>query len=75
MSNSCYLDNINCVRWNPSGDMLASASCDTTIALLDFKTGKTLYTGSNWWGGNLAISSIKTIPNELLDFATSVCFI
>ena len=52
MSNSCYLDNINCVRWNPSGDMLASASCDTTIALLDFKTGKALYTESISWRGN-----------------------
>ena len=25
--------------------MLASASCDATVALLDFKTGKKLYTG------------------------------
>ena len=34
---------INCVRWSPSGDMLASASA--APVLWDFKTGKLLYTG------------------------------
>ena len=38
-------DNIVCVRWSPSGDMIATASFGTIIALLDFKTGKLLYTG------------------------------
>mgnify|MGYP003879810731 FL=1 len=33
------------MRWSPSGDMLASSSVDKTVALLDFKTGKKLYTG------------------------------
>ena len=33
------------MRWSPSGDMLASASDDKTVALLDFRTGKKLYTG------------------------------
>ena len=37
---------IRCVRWSPSGDMLASALDDSTVSLLDFKTGKVLYTGS-----------------------------
>jgi len=32
------------VRWNPSGDMIASASDDFTAKLLDFKTGKILHT-------------------------------
>ena len=36
---------INCVKWSPSGDMIATASTDYTAALLDFKTGKKLYTG------------------------------
>ena len=27
--------------------MLATASCDDTVALLDFKTGKKLFTGKN----------------------------
>ena len=40
------LDSINCVRWSPSGDKLASASDDKTVQLLDFKTGKVLYTGN-----------------------------
>ena len=44
-SNCYYIGPINCVRWSPSGDMLASSSYDETVALLDFKTGKKLYTG------------------------------
>ena len=32
------------MRWRPSGDKLASASWDNTAKLLDFKTGKVLYT-------------------------------
>ena len=42
---SYFLALIPCVRWNPSGNMLASASFDTTASVVDFKTGKTLYTG------------------------------
>ena len=38
-----FLDEINCIRWSPSGDMIASGSTDETVALLDFKTGKKLY--------------------------------
>ena len=44
-SNCYYIGSIYCVRWSPSGDMLASSSYDATVALLDFKTGKKLYTG------------------------------
>ena len=33
------------MRWSPNGDMLASASTDATVQLLDFKAGKKLYTG------------------------------
>ena len=36
---------IECMRWSPRGDMLASVSWDATAALLDFRTGKKLYTG------------------------------
>ena len=39
------LDWINCVRWSPNGDMLASASGDKTVALFDLKVGKKVYTG------------------------------
>ena len=45
-SNCDYIGIIKCVRWSPSGDMLASASADKTVALMDFKTGKKLYTGN-----------------------------
>ena len=34
------------MRWNPAGDMLASASDDEIVKLLDFKTGKTIHTGN-----------------------------
>jgi WD40 repeat protein len=40
------LDFIYCVHWNPSGDMIASASGDGKAKLLDFKTGKVLHTGT-----------------------------
>lgn len=40
-------DIINCVRWNVTGDFLATASSDKTTKLLDFKTGKILYTGNS----------------------------
>ena len=42
----CLLAEINCVRWSPSGEMLATTSDDTAVKLLDFKTGKMLYTGN-----------------------------
>ena len=41
-----FLASINCVRWDPIGCSLASASEDKTVKLLDFKTGKVLYTGT-----------------------------
>ena len=43
-SNCYYIGTIFCVRWSPSSDMIASASGDETAALLDFETGKKLYT-------------------------------
>lgn len=47
------LDWVNCVRWNPTGEALASACYDTTSKLLDFKTGKVLYTGTTSDGSKL----------------------
>lgn len=37
------LGDINCVRWNSNGDMLATASDDKTVKLLNFKTGKIIH--------------------------------
>ena len=45
--NDFYIGSIYCVRWSPRGDMIATASGDETVALLDFKTGK-LYTGGSF---------------------------
>lgn len=47
------LDCVGCVRWSSLGDMLASASNDETVKLLDFKTGKVQYTGTTFDGSNL----------------------
>ena len=53
---NCYLiEQILCVRWSPSGDMLASASSDKTVALVDFKTGKKLYTGYTTEGSKFSL--------------------
>ena len=54
-SNCYFLGDINCVRWSPSGDMLASASDDNTVALLDFKTSKKLYTGNTSDGSKFTL--------------------
>ena len=35
---------VHCVRWNPSGDLLATASNDRTAQVLDFGTEKVLCT-------------------------------
>jgi WD40 repeat protein len=42
-----------CVRWNSSGNLLASASSDKTVTILDFLTGKTVLTAKNSNDGNL----------------------
>jgi len=47
------------VRWNPSGDMIASASDDKTAKLLDFKTGKVLHTGTTSDGSKYLLNNIN----------------
>ena len=72
--NYCSLDYIYCVRWSPSGDKLATASQDKTVKLLDFKTGKVLYTGITSERSKLPISN-SMIVIHLSGWAMSVCFI
>jgi WD40 repeat protein len=43
---------INCLRWNSSRDMVATASNDNTTNLLDFKTGEILHTCTTCKGRN-----------------------
>ena len=62
------------MRWSLSGDKIASASWDQTAKLLDFKTGKVLYTGNTSNGGKLSISKYMTVI-YLSEAAMSVCFI
>ncbi len=47
------------MRWNPSGDMIASASDDKTAKLLDFKTGKILHTGTTPDGSKCLVFNIN----------------
>ena len=55
--------------------MIASASEDMTAALLDFKTGKKLYTGKTSDGSNILLLDYSGYYNFFLDYAHSVCFI
>ena len=48
------LAGVSCVRWSPSGDMIASVS-SLGVGLLDFKTGKELYYSEIWLGGNINV--------------------
>ena len=41
-----FRESIFCVRWSPNGDMLASASADKTAKVVDFKTGKVIFSGT-----------------------------
>ena len=59
------LGGTNCVRWSPSGDRLASASNDKTAKLLDFKTGKVLYTGNTSDESKLSISNYMIVIQKL----------
>ena len=42
------LASINCVRWSSSGDTFATASDDQSAKVIDFKTGKVIYSGTDW---------------------------
>ena len=42
--NFSFIVMIFCVRWSPNGDMIASASGDGTVKVLDFGTGKVIHT-------------------------------
>ena len=53
------------MRWSPSGDKLASASNDKTAKLLDFKTGKVLYTGNTSDESKLSISNYMIVIQKL----------
>ena len=60
-----FLDGIACVRWNPSGNMLATASLDKSVKLLEFQTGKVLYTGTTSDGSNFLYIYIHS-PNLMI---------
>ena len=53
------------MRWSPNGDKLASASGDKRVKLLDFKTGKVLYTGKTSDESKLSISECIIVIQKL----------
>ena len=56
LTSNCYLiGSVRCIRWSPSGDMIASTSRDQTVALLDLKTGKKLFTGKTSDGSKFSL--------------------
>jgi len=55
------LGTVHCVRWNSCGDMLASASSDRTVKLLDFKTEKVIHTEENPESCNLLL-----VPDHII---------
>lgn len=61
---------INCVRWSPRSDMLASAAGDV-IAVLDFMTGKQLYTGKTLDGSNFHCFINKTCSQLII----RICYV
>ena len=44
---------VNCVRWSPNGEMIASASLEKTAQLFDFKAEKIIYNGKASGGDKL----------------------
>ena len=67
---------IYCVRWSPSGDMIATASHDSAASLWNFKTGKVLYTGYSADESNCyLLQKWNAILTQFLDTSNSVCFI
>ena len=53
-----FLESISCVRWDPSGNFLASSSEDKTIQLLDYRIGKAIYSGPHDEPGNFIILTL-----------------
>ena len=51
------LDRINCVRFSPSGDMLASASSDGTVQVVDLRIEKEPHADGTSDGSNRELSS------------------
>ena len=70
------LDEIRCVKWDPAGEILASASRDHTVQVIDFKTGKVLQTRTTTDQSNTSICAIIIYHiMKSLGEAMSVCFI
>lgn len=67
---------VNRVRWHPNGELLATASSDQSVKILDCKTEKTLYTTYTLDGSN-ALSFFIPLKFFYLNFgaAMAVCFL
>ena len=62
------------MRWNQSGEQLASVSFDGVVKCLDFASGKVTYTGKTDDNSKSFVSDIiVNLINCLLENAMSVC--
>ena len=59
------LASVRCVRWNSSGDKIASASADSTVVVTDLKAGKYLYATK----GSILSKFLHARNNELNNYA------
>ena len=58
---ACIKGTINCVRWDSKGERLVSASSDHKVKMIDFASGKILYTGATLDGRKLSYSQFFII--------------
>ena len=63
-----------CVRWNPNGEQIASSSKDKMAKVLDFGTGKVLYS-SKTFDGNIVLDNYFRYKFSILASVSSICFI
>lgn len=73
-SHLAILDFIPCVRWNATGDLLATSSGDKTAKVSDFKTGKTIYTGDAPDSSKI-FCILHLLVHQSIEPLSSVCFI
>ena len=67
---------ITCVRWDLSGERLASTSYDGTVKVLDFASEKVIYAGKTEDRSKyFIVYLIIDLINFLLELALSTCFL
>ena len=65
---------VTCVRWDPTGNVLASTSDDGTVKLWDVNTGGNIYTRTNAAESTL-FKEKSDAPVQSSGSTPSVCFV